>query len=172
MNRWVTPSSSSHFHTNVPIFAPEVVAPPKPRIFTPVLLSVPMKSSAQFEIHAEHRLSIPTGSESVSKNTSLVRRFCAWRATTAVIAIAHGGALRLQGAADNSLAMRRASLHHLISALGVLHLVIFREIISAPFSNHLFVVFTADVIAFCTFDWPIRSVSSDSTTITARQEYI
>jgi hypothetical protein len=48
-----------------------VLDPPKP--FTIRLLgsSGPSKSFGSWDMHAEHRLSIPTDSESVSKRTSL-----------------------------------------------------------------------------------------------------
>ena len=63
------PSLSAHFQTMVPIFRFAVRDPPKPLMDLFVSLRGPSKSSMQCDMHAEHLLSMPIVSASVSKNT-------------------------------------------------------------------------------------------------------
>ena len=77
------PLSSNHFHVIVPIMTLLVLEPPKPLMMRPLGSGGPSKSSITDDMHAEHRLSIPTAAESVSNTACLGECF-----TVAAIAMA------------------------------------------------------------------------------------
>ena len=63
---WFVPSSSDHVHFIVPIMILVVRVPPNPFITLSDLVKFGRKSSTLWDMHAEHRLSIPMRLLSVS----------------------------------------------------------------------------------------------------------
>lgn len=76
-NLCLSPLSFSHAQLSVPIWMLKWRVPPKPLMTLLQSTSGPSKSSRTWDMHAEHRLSIPHGAESVSNRTC--RSFGRWR---------------------------------------------------------------------------------------------
>ena len=82
------PNSSSQLQRNVPTCTLVVFVPANPFTTRSVRLSSPTKSSLTWDIHPEHRLSIPIVSESVSnwvfRSVAIVALACMARTVIAI----------------------------------------------------------------------------------------